>query len=75
MASQSRRQKRQMLKTLGLLGKRTASQKAQASQIMDLLSKIGTGIGKIKAKEAEETEAVESEVIDENINEESDGTK
>ena len=69
-----------MLKTLGLLGKRTASQKAQASQIMDLLSKIGTGIGKIKAKEAEETEiveteAVKSEVIDENINEESNGTK
>ena len=80
MASQSRRQKRQMLKTLGLLGKRTASQKAQASQIMDLLSKIGTGIGKIKDKEAEETEiveteAVESEVIDENINDEADGTK
>lgn len=77
MASQSRRQKRQMLKTLGLLGKRTASQKAQASQIMDLLSKIGTGIGKIKAEETEivETEAVESEVIDENINDEADGTK
>lgn len=77
MASQSRRQKRQMLKTLGLLGKRTASQKAQASQIMDLLSKIGTGIGKIKAEETEiaETEAVKSEVIDENINDEADGTK
>ena len=75
MASQSRRQKRQMLKTLGLLGKRTASQKAQASQIMDLLSKIGTGIGKIKAKESGETEIVETEVIDENINSEEDGTK
>jgi hypothetical protein len=44
---------------------------------MDLLSKIGTGIGKIKAEETEivETEAVESEVIDKNINDEADGTK
>jgi hypothetical protein len=79
MASQSRRQKRQMLKTLGLLGKRTPSQKAQVNQIMDLLSKIGTGIDKIKSKEAEGAEiveeAIESEVIDENINEEADGTK
>ena len=67
-----------MLKTLGLLGKRTASQKAQANQIMDLLSKIGTGIGNTKAKETETIdpiEIIEAEVIDENINNEADGTK
>ena len=78
MASQSRRQKRQMLKTLGLLGKKTASQKAQVNQIMDLLSKIGTGIGNTKAKESEAVETIETieaEVIDENLNDKSDGTK
>ena len=77
MASQSRRQKRQMLKTLGLLGNKTASQKEQASQIMDLLSNIGRGINNTKVKEAEitETEIVEAEVINENINDEPYGTK
>jgi hypothetical protein len=72
MASQSRRQKRQMLKTLGLLGNKTASQKTQAKQIMNLLSNMGSGINNTKVEEAE---IVEAEVINENINDEADGTK
>lgn len=72
MASQSRRQKRQMLKTLGLLGNKTSSQKTQAKQIMNLLSNMGSGINNTKVEEAE---IVEAEVINENINDEADGTK
>lgn len=84
MASQSRRQKRQMLKTLGLLGNngnRSALQKSQAKQIMNLLSNIGSGINKTNPQE---NEIVEAEVIDEktpkssleeNVNNEEDGTK
>lgn len=81
MASQSRRQKRQMLKTLGLLGNKSSLQKTQAKQIMNLLSNIGSGITK---SNLEEVEAVEAEVIEEktseasleeNVNNEEDGTK
>ena len=84
MASQSRRQKRQMLKTLGLLGKngnRTPLQKSQGKHVMDLLNNIGSGVSKVNEKEAEVMEAqiinkesMESS-IDGNVNTEDNGTK
>lgn len=79
MASQSRRQKRQMLKTLCLLGKngnRTPLQKSQAKQVMDLLSNIGSSATEIKNEEAEVigTELIGSN-IDLNVNTEDNGTK